>query len=316
MTRYIISRLIGLVGVLVAISVITFLLMHAIPGNPFDIKLMERGILLPDAVKQELFKKYGLDRPIWEQYLRYVWNALHFDFGYAFVLTSEKVTALIGRTWLVSFHLGMMTLAVATVLGLSLGILGAIHQNTWSDHIVSLVSLTGFTVPNFVISVTLILIFAIFLRWLPTGGWDSPRNWVLPVLAYAAAPTAVVARFTRASVAETLNQDYVRTARSKGLRERRVILVHVLRNAMIPLLTIGGPIFTTLITGSLFIETIFRIPGLGQFFVKGILWRDYPVIMGTTLLLAALISLVNLVTDLLYVLVDPRIRLGQTERGR
>ena len=307
MGRYIVGRLIGLVGVLLAISVITFLLMHAAPGGPYDEEMLAKGYA-SEVVKQEIMAKYGLDRPMWEQYRSYLWRLLHLDLGSSFVLSSETVGQLIGRTWKVSIHLGLMTMLVSFVGGLGLGLLAALKQNTWLDYLASLLAVSSYVTPSFVIAVGLVLIFAVWLDWLPTGGWTSPKQWILPVLAYSAGPMAAVARYTRSSVIDALGMDYVRTARSKGLKESRVILVHVLKNALIPLLTIAGPLVTTLITGSLFIETIFRIPGLGQIFVKGVVWRDYPVIMGTTLLLASLVSLMYLLTDIAYTWADPRIR--------
>jgi peptide/nickel transport system permease protein len=307
MVRYLLGRLIGLLGVLAAISLITFLLMHAAPGGPYDEEMLAKGFTA-EEVKQEILIKYGLDRPIWEQYGIYVWRLLHLDLGRSFVLSAETVGQLIRRTWRVSIQLGLMTAAVSFVAGLALGLLAALKQNTWVDYLASFLAVGTYVTPSFVIAVGLILLFAVWRNWLPTGGWTSPKHWVLPVLAYSAGPMATVARYTRSSVVEVMGMDYVRTARSKGLKESRVILVHVLKNALIPLLTIAGPLVTTLITGSLFIETIFRIPGLGQIFVKGVVWRDYPVIMGTTLLLAALVSIMCLLTDLAYMWADPRIR--------
>lgn len=310
MARYLFVRLAGLVGVLFLLSVVVFGLMHIIPGGPFDMG-EGKAAPLPEAVRQEILKAYGLDKPVYVQYLSYVWRALHFDFGVSFASPSETVAQLIGRTWKVSVQLGLMTFALALVTGVGLGIGAALHQNSWIDYVTTLLAVGGTVFPNYVIGLTLVIFLGVFFQWLPTGGWDGPKYWIMPVLAYAAAPTAQIARYTRSAIVDALAQPYVRTARSKGLRERTVILRHVMRNAMIPVLTILGPLVADLITGSLFIETIFRIPGLGRFFTSSVLGRDYPMIMGTTLLLAALMSIVNLITDILYVTVDPRIRLGE-----
>ncbi len=309
MARYVLQRLLGLIGVLLLLSVVVFLLMHSIPGGPFDMG-EAKGSPLPLAVRQEILKSYGLDKPLYVQYLSYMWRAIHFDFGTSFSETSETVAELIGRTWRVSLQLGLMSFVLALVLGAFLGVWAALHQNSWIDYLATLTAVSGVVFPNYVIGLVLLLLFSIVFHWLPTGGWDSPKSWIMPVLAYAAAPTGYIARYTRSAVAEVLHQDYVRTARSKGLVERNVVIRHVLKNALIPLLTILGPIIADLITGSLFIETIFRIPGLGRYFTTSILSRDYPMIMGITLLLAAIMSLMNLVTDLLYIAADPRIRLG------
>jgi peptide/nickel transport system permease protein len=310
MARYLTIRISGLIMVLFIVSIITFLLMHAIPGGPFDSGADTKGIPLSPEVRAILLKKYGLDKPIYVQYALYMWKALHLDFGYSFAGPSETVAELIARTWPVSIHLGLMSMGVALLIGLALGIVAAIRQNTWFDYLASLTAIAGYTVPNFVIASGLLILFSIVLKWLPTGGWDHPKQWIMPVIAYSLAPMATVARYTRGAVIEALNAEYVVTARAKGLRKSRVITVHVMKNALIPILTIAGPLTADLTTGSLFIETIFRIPGLGRFFTTSIFARDYPVIMATTLLWATLIGLVYLLTDMLYTWADPRIRLG------
>ena len=286
--------------------------MHAIPGGPFDSK-SSKCVPLPEAVRAHLLKAYGLDKPIWVQYARYMWGVLHLDFGISFDSPSETVAQLIGRTWKVTAHLGLLTAGLAFSTGLLLGLLSAAKYNTWIDHLITFLSVNGIVFPNFVVGVVLMVIFSIFLGWLPTGGWEwgEPKYWIMPVMAYALAPTAYIARYTRVALVDTLGEDYIRTARSKGVSELRVMLVHAFKNALIPIITIGGYIFADLLTGSLFIETIFRVPGLGRFFTTSIFARDYPVIMATTLLLAAIMGVINLITDISYVWVDPRIRLGE-----
>lgn len=308
MLRYIVSRIVGLAGVLFVVSVITFSLMHAVPGGPFD----EEKMPLSAEAKANILRKYGLDKPLYEQYARYMWNALHFDFGIPFQSPGETVTDLIVRTWPISMQLGGMGLAIAFFFGTLLGIISAVKQNTWMDYGTTAIATLGFTVPSFATSILFIVIFATVYRILPTGGWGGPETWIMPVIVYALGPMAIVARYTRSSVLENLRADYVRTARAKGLKERNIMMVHVMKNSMIPLLTIMGPMLPGVLTGSLFVEGIFRIPGLGQFFVTSIFERDYPMIMALTLLVAVLIGITYLITDLLYVLVDPRVRY---ERG-
>lgn len=306
MTRYILGRLAGLVFVIIAASLITFLLMHAVPGGPFD----EDKMPLPPAAKANILRKYGLDRPLWEQYLRYMWNALHLDFGIPFQSPTETVLQLIARVWPPTIQLGLMTIAVAYGFGLLFGILAALRQNSWLDYSVTFLANLGITVPNFVVATWLILIFSVRLRWLPTGGWERPEHVIMPVLAYALAPMAMVARYTRVSMLEALRADYIRTARAKGLSERQVILRHVFKNALIPLITVLGPEIPNLLTGSIFIESVFRVPGLGRFFVTSTWERDYPMIMALILLIALLWGIMYLISDLLYTMADPRVRLG------
>ncbi|MBW7882201.1 MAG: ABC transporter permease [Caldilineaceae bacterium] len=305
MSRYLLGRLWGIILVFFVVSVVIFLLMHAIPGGPFD----EDKMPLPPEAKANFLRKYGLDRPLYEQYVRYMWNAIQGDFGIPFQSPTETVTGLIARTWPVSAALGLVTLAVALPIGLLLGILAAARQNTWLDYLATSTSTLGLTIPNFVVAVWLVLLFAVQLRVLPTGGWGEWQHYVMPVIALGLAPMALTARYTRASILEVVHSDYIRTARAKGLSGRQIMLRHTLRNAMIPLLTILAPQIPNLITGTIFIESIFRVPGLGKFFVTSILRRDYPMIMALLLLVAVVWSLVYLLTDVLYTVVDPRVRL-------
>ncbi len=306
MGRYLLLRLAGLLAVLVIVSLVVFVLMHAIPGGPYDAEKMP----LSDEAKANILRSYGLDRPLWEQYLRYVGNAFRFDFGYSYQSPGETVAQLIGRVWTVSLQLGAMTLGLAIPLGLVLGIVAASHRNSWVDHGVTLLATVGIVLPTFVLGVLLILLFSNTLHWLPTGGWSAPSTWVLPVVAYALGPMGIIARYTRTSVIEAIGTDYVRTARAKGLGEGRIMRRHVLRNAAIPILTIAGPLVPDLLTGSIFVESIFRIPGLGGYFVTSVYQRDYPMIMALALLAAVVVSGTYLATDLLYLAIDPRIRLA------
>jgi ABC-type dipeptide/oligopeptide/nickel transport system permease component len=232
---------------------------------------------------------------------------LRLDFGRSFQYPDRSVTALIRDTWPTTLHLGLMTILVAFGIGLPLGIIAALKQNTWIDYLTTLLSVLGYVTPHFVWAILFILVFSLTFKWFPTGGWDSPRNWVMPVMAYALAPMAVIARYTRSSVLDVVRQDYVRTARAKGLRENTVVFRHMMKNAMIPMITVFAPLIPDLITGSIFIEAIFRVPGLGRYWVTSTVARDYPMIIGMTVLWSVLIAVTYLLTDILYVLVDPRV---------
>jgi peptide/nickel transport system permease protein len=303
MGRFILMRLLGLIVVFFIISVITFLLMHGVPGGPW--KYGQRPFT--DEQIAALKARYGLDKPLWEQYTTWLSGVLKFDFGQSFQHPDEGVLALISRTWPITIQLGGMALVVAFSIGVPLGIIAALKQNTWVDYLATLLSIVGFVTPHFVWGILFILLFSLALKWLPTGGWDEPKQWIMPVVAYSLAPLATVARYTRASVIEAVHADYVRTARAKGLHERTVIFRHVMKNALIPMLTVFGPIIPDLITGSIFIEAIFRVPGLGKFWVTSTVERDYPMIIGLTVLWSVLIALTYLITDMLYVFADPRV---------
>jgi len=307
---YLLGRLSGIVVVFIMVSMLAFVLMHSIPGGPFD----EEKSPLPPAAKANILRKYGLDKPLWEQYALYMGSALRGDFGISFQSPTETVIQLIARTWPTSMQLGGLAILVAGTLGLTSGILAAVYQNSWIDYVVTFMSTLGLTVPNFVIALWLLLVFVVGLGWLPTGGWpgassDDFKTLILPVVTLSLGPLALVARYTRSSLVEVLHAEYIRTARAKGLREHAVVLGHALKNAMIPLITVLLPQIPNLITGTIFVEVIFRVPGLGKFFVTSIYLRDYPMIMATMLLVATLWSTTYLLSDILYTVVDPRIRL-------
>jgi ABC-type dipeptide/oligopeptide/nickel transport system permease component len=289
------------------VSIVAFLLMHSIPGGPFD----EAQMPLPPAAKANILRKYGLDQPLHVQYINYMSNALRGDFGISFASPSETVIQLISRTWPVSITLGGITVLIALGLGIALGILAAIRQNTWIDYIVTFTATLGLTVPNFVIALWMILVFAVQLKWLPLGGWGTDwRQLIMPMVALGLGPMGVAARYTRSSLADVFTSDYIRTARAKGLGEYVVVTRHAIKNALIPIITVLGPMVPNLITGTIFVETMFRVPGLGKFFVTSVLDRDYPMIMAVMLLVAGLWGLVYLLTDLLYTVIDPRVKLA------
>ncbi len=303
---YLAGRLLGLFVALVGVSVVVFALMRAVPGGPFD----ETEMPLPPAAKANILHKYGLDKPWWTQYGLYVWNAAHGDFGTPYESPTETVLALIARVWPVTMTLGAIVIVVSFSVGFGLGVLTALRQGTWLDSALTSLIAVGIAVPNFVIAIWLIVIFAARLHWFPTGGWGDARLIVLPAIAFSLQPLAIVARYTRVTILEALSGDYVRTAEAKGLNPRYVLMRHVLPNALLPLITLLGPWVPELFTGSIFIEVTFRIPGLGRFFATSVFQRDYPMIMALMLLVALLWGVTYLFSDLLYYVVDPRVRIG------
>jgi oligopeptide transport system permease protein len=303
MSGYIFRRILWMVPVLLFISLITFALMHSVEGGPWD---QEKK--LPDAIVQNLNHKYGLDKPVWKQYLNFVWNALHGDLGVSFQRQDKPVTEIILSGFKVTAVLGMLAVATSMTIGISLGVLAAINRNSVADYASVFLASVGSAVPNFALSIFLIYVFSVKLHVLPVFGWGSVRQAVLPVATLSALPTAFLARVTRASMLDILRQDYIRTARAKGLTSLLVLYRHAFRNALIPIITAIGPIAAALVTGSVVIETVFAIPGTGRLFVHSLNARDYGMIMGTTLFYAVVIAVANLAVDITYAIVDPRIR--------
>jgi len=307
MAGYILRRSLWLVPVLFAVSLITFLLMHLAPGSPFQQN--SEKVLSADVIER-LDRQFGLDRPIWQQYLNWLGGILTGDLGPSYIIRGRDVQDLFGdRIW-ISVQLGLMAFGLAVVTGIPLGIVAALNHNRWPDYFATFISVIGIATPSFVLAVLLAMLFTDTLHWLPSAGWKSPGSWVLPTVALSTYGTAQLARFTRASMLEVMGHDYVLTARSKGLRERTIILVHMVRNASIPVLTVLGPLLAALITGSFVVETIFGIPGLGRMFIRAIAQRDYGVIMSVSVFYAVVIAVMNLVVDIVYAWVDPRIRYG------
>jgi ABC-type dipeptide/oligopeptide/nickel transport system permease component len=259
------------------------------------------------VVKQNLEVIYGLDQPVIVQYLTFLKNAARLDFGYSFYFQGQTVVEIFQEQWPYSIQLGLLTMLFSIVVGMGLGIAAGMNQGTWIDFTGTAVSLFCLAMPSFVLALLLQIVFALKLRWVPTGGWDEPKQWILPVLANSLGPILILQRFTRASVVDVIRSNYVRTARAKGLPASRVTFIHVFKNALTPIVTVGGPMLAGLITGSFFIESIFRIPGIGQFWVTAVQNRDYPLIMATTIAWTAIISLTYLLTDLAYAVIDPRV---------
>ena len=307
MFTYTVRRVIWMVPTLLAMALITFTIMHLTPGSPLDPIAENANPLSPEA-QRNIAKQYGLDKPLWQQFMIFLTRAVQGDFGYSYVYKNRPVRDIIWAAFPVSLHLGGMALAVAIIGGLTLGICAAIRHNGTVDYLCSLTAMLAVSLPNFVVAVFFILLFTFTLQLVPTGGWDTPQQWLLPTLTLALGPMAVIARFTRSTMLDVLRSDFVRTARAKGVPEHRVILLHMLKNALIPILTIIGPLFAGIGTGSFFVETIYRVPGLGRFFVESMTGRDYPMIMAVVLLYGIFLAIMNLVVDVLYGVLDPRIR--------
>jgi oligopeptide transport system permease protein len=317
MVTYTIRRVLWMIPVLWVIATITFFMMKAVPGGPF---VQDKS--RTEAAERAINAKYHFDDPVWQQYLQYLRNLLRFDLGISYFAGNRPVTDIIKDAGFISLQIAALCLIVAVAIGLVFGTISALNHNGPLDYAGVLFATVGASVPHFVMGAFLSIIFAVKLHWLKILGWGGPEHvsglldpgaydWtkmVIPVVALSLLPAAYIARVTRASVLETLNQDYIRTARAKGLSESRVVVRHALKNALIPVLTVIGPIAALLLSGSFIIETMFNINGLGRESILAVRNRDYGVIMGTTLVYALIISTANLVVDLAYAVVDPRIR--------
>jgi oligopeptide transport system permease protein len=302
MLSYALRRLLGAIPTLLILLTLAFVMMRAAPGGPFD---ADRE--LPPQVRANLEAKYHLDEPLVQQYGRYLWDIAHFDFGPSFQYRDVTVNDLIASGFPVSLKLGAASLIFALVFGVPLGMLAALRQNRPADYAAMTTAMLGISIPNFVLAPLMILVFAVYNDWLPAGGLGGWQNYVMPVLALGTAMMAYVARLSRASTIEVMRSNHVRTARAKGLSAARVVWVHALPGALTPVVSFLGPAAAGIITGSVVIETIFGIPGLGQYFVQGALNRDYTLVMGVVLFYGILIVVFNLVVDLLYGWLDPRV---------
>jgi oligopeptide transport system permease protein len=300
---YLARRILWIIPVLFAVSIITFFLMHAVPGGPWDAEKR-----LPANVQARLNAQYGLDKPLYEQYIQWAGGFVTGDLGPSYRSRDRRVNDIIGDGIAVTFQLGIMAFALSVVVGIPLGIFAALGHNRWPDYLSTSISIIGIATPSFVLAILLIVVFSIGLGWFPTGGWKGPQYWVLPTIALAGFPIAVIARYTRASMLEVTRKDYIRTAQSKGIGGRAVVSRHMIRNALIPVVTILGPTLAFLVTGSFIIETIFSVPGIGRFYVSAISQRDYSLLMAMTILYAFTVAFLNVVVDVLYAYIDPRIR--------
>ncbi len=305
MLSFTIKRLLGAIPTLLLITTVSFFLMRAAPGGPFD----KERVVQPE-IEAALKHEYHLDEPIVAQFGRYLWNLLHGDFGPSFQYRDFTVTELIRGGFPVSLLLGSLAIVIALVIGGAVGIVSAIRQNSSLDYSAMGIAMTGIMIPNFVLAPLLTLVFGLMLRWLPVGGWGSGdvSHIVLPVVALALYPLSCIARLMRGSMIEVLSTNYLRTARAKGLPEWITIIRHALKAAMLPVISYLGPAVVNTITGSIVIEQIFGIPGIGRYFVQAALNRDYTLVMGVTVFYGALIIVANLLVDLLYGVLDPRVR--------
>lgn len=304
MAKYILKRLgIGVLTLFVLITV-TFFLTRMMPGSPFDISN------LTPANQERMISFYGLDRPLTEQYIQYIGNLLRGDFGVSYKKAGVTVNELIKTLAPATMKLGIISYGVALVLGTALGIWMAVTKRELVRGSILAFSTFGVSLPNFVLALMLMLVFGVFLQWFPVLGLSTPKHYVLPVITQAVYPIAQISRLVKSSYTEAMQQDYVVMARAKGLKKRRIALVHILKNAMLPVITASGPMIAFLLTGSFVVENIFTIPGIGKEFVNAVSNRDYTVVMGLTIFIGALIIVCNLIADVLCALVDPRMKMA------
>lgn len=305
MIKFILKRLLEAIPTLLVLITVSFFMMRFAPGNPFS---TERG--LPPEVMANIQQKYGLDKPVYQQYLTYLGNLTKGDLGPSFKYKDFTVNDLVSKALPVSATIGSFAFLLAVGLGVTLGIFAALKQNTWVDYSSMALAMLGVVMPGFVLAPVLTLVFAINLRWLPAGGWNGGQlpYLILPVIGMTMYYISSIARIMRGSMIETMNSNFIRTARAKGLPLRHIILRHALRPAMLPVVSYLGPAFVGIITGSVVIETIFGLPGIGQLFVNGALNRDYSMVLGLTILVGALTIAFNAVVDILYAFIDPKIR--------
>ncbi|AVM09001.1 ABC transporter permease [Bacillus velezensis] len=304
MLRYFIKRFIAMIMTVLVITTLTFVMMKVIPGSPFN---EERGT--NEAVQRNLESYYHLNEPLITQYAIYLKSIFTFDFGPSIKKPSDSVNAMLERGFPVSFELGITAIIIAVISGLALGIMAALRRGGFLDYAAMSLAVLGISIPNFIMATLLIQQFAVHLKWFPAATWTSPVHMVLPTVALAVGPMAIIARLTRSSMAEVLTQDYIRTAKAKGLSPVKIVIKHALKNALMPVVTVLGTLAASILTGSFVIEKIFAIPGMGKYFVESINQRDYPVIMGTTVFYSVILIVLLFLVDLAYGLLDPRIKL-------
>lgn len=307
MTRYVFRRLGGAIIILWVIITVTFALMHAIPGGPFTTEKK-----LPPQVKASIEAKYHLDDPVWKQYGDYLGGVITGDLGPSYKYEGRSVNDIISDAFPISAQLGLLSLMVAVAGGIAAGAISAMRPNGIVDYAVTVLSTIGISVPTFIIGAVLVYVVGFELGWFPVALWRGPSYMVLPVLTLAAQPMAFIARLTRSGLLDVYQQEYIRTARAKGLSSWTILTRHALGNAILPVITYLGPLAASLLTGSFIVETIFAIPGLGQYFVTSIYNRDYTVILGITIFYSALVVFLNILVDMIYPLIDPRVT---TEEG-
>lgn len=305
MLAYIIKRVFNAVLVLWVVITITFGLMHAIPGGPFTVEKS-----LPPVVLKSIEERYKLNDPLYKQYGDYLANLVQGDLGPSFKYPGRSVNDIIKDGFPVSFQLGMEAVLIAVIIGIPAGILAAVKQGKWQDHVVNFCTTLGVAVPSFVVAALLIYVLSTKLHLLPSAMWEGWQYQIMPALALSGMPMSFIARLTRSSMLDVLGQDYIKTARAKGLSRLTVLFKHALPNSLIPVITYIGPMTAGILTGSFVIESIFAIPGLGQYFVTSIYNRDYTVILGVTIFYSVIVIVLNMLVDLIYPLLDPRIKIG------
>lgn len=305
MAAFLVRRFLTILATLWVLATLTFFLLRVVPGGPFD---SEKA--LPPEIKANVDAKFGLDKPLTAQYASYLGGIMRFDFGPSFKYEGRTVTEIISDTLPTSVELGAYSLVISILIGLPLGILSAYKQNTWVDFSAMFLAVAGISLPSYFVGAMLIYIFALQLHILPAALWDDWQSKILPVITLGSRPASLIARLTRAALLESIRSDYVRTARAKGLSESKVVLKHALRNSLIPVLTLLGPLAAYVLTGTFVIEYIFAIPGMGKYFIDAVTNRDYPLIMGVTMVYGFVLVTANLVVDLAYAVVDPRIRIS------
>lgn len=304
MAKYLLKRIFYMILTLFLVATITFFLMKMMPGSPYA-----NEAKMTATQKAIMNKQYGLDKPVIEQYITYLAGAAHGDFGISFQYSNQPVSSLIGARLGASAQLGLQALVVGVILGIIIGSIAAMNQGTWIDSTATIVSIIGKSVPNFVLAVLLQYYIGLKLGWFPIAGWGEAAQTIMPTIALSVGPLAETARFIRTEMVDTLSSDYVELGKAKGLSRIEVIRKHTLRNSMIPLVTLIGPYAVALMTGSMVIENIFNIPGIGEQFTKSILTNDYPTIMGVSMVYCFGLVVILLITDIVYGLIDPRIRL-------
>lgn len=306
MTKYIFRRLLGMIPTLLIIITLSFIIVRIAPGGPFD---SERT--LPEAVKANIEAKYHLDEPMLQQYGRYIFDVVRGDLGPSYKYKDNDVNYYIFTSLPNSAVLGIISISLALLFGILFGILAALYQNSWIDYLTMGIAVIGISIPLFVIGPVLQLIFAMNLRWLPTSGWYSTgEGWktiILPALSLSFAYFATIARLTRSSMLDTLRSDYIRTAKAKGMKNSTIILKHAMKGAMLPIVSYLGPAFAGIITGSIVIEQVFRVPGIGKFFVQSSFNRDYTLIIGVVIVFSVILIVMNFIVDIVYAMLDPRI---------
>ena len=304
MLLFIFKRFLWGIPVLLTVATLTFAIMHIVPGGPFD-----KEKKLPPEIKANVEAKYHLDKPVHKQYILYLYGLIKGDLGPSYKYLGRDVRDIIKDTFPVSIQLGFLSLLISIIIGIGTGIISGIKSDTWWDRMTILFATTGISLPNFILGAILILLFSHFYKILPPALWEGWRYMILPSITLGFAPASYIARLTRSSVIDVMDKDYIRTARAKGLRGRNIVLKHVLKNSIMPVITILGPITAALVTGSFIVEYIFSIPGMGRFFVTAVTNRDYPLIMGVTLIYTVIIVLANVIVDILYTLLDPRVKI-------